>query len=147
MVEFIFKLLLRISNIILSLLLVVITTGFTISKHFCHDRLVNTELFAIAQSCHEAPESCCAGAATTHCGNAIEKDDCCKNESDYVKFTELFTLKQKNHPLKQLSLFGFFSNFQKNILHSFESPVIKVALIQPPPLLRNVQAFIQSFII
>lgn len=59
------------SHIIISLLLLVTTTGMTISKHFCDEFLISTSLFAEAESC---------------CG----EDSCCHNETEFLQLKEDF---------------------------------------------------------
>jgi hypothetical protein len=130
--------------------MIIVTTGFSVSRHFCHDRLVNTGLFiAEPQSCHEIPESCCAGEETSHCSDDIEKDDCCKNENALVKFTEEFTVSQKYNPAAQLFIILSFApaDFQKVLSSAINPDVAKLVVAQPPPPAANLLALIQSFII
>ena len=58
-------------HIIISLLLLVTTTGVSISKHYCGDNLINVALFVEA-------ESCC------------DDSDCCHNENEYFQFKDDF---------------------------------------------------------
>ncbi|MBT3244278.1 MAG: hypothetical protein HN352_14105 [Bacteroidetes bacterium] len=67
----------KISHIILSFVLLMVTSGFTIHQHFCCGNLIETKLF-------QEPKFCCG-----------EGSDCCSNESetylldeDYVSFIE-----------------------------------------------------------
>lgn len=130
--------------------MIVITTGFSVSQHFCHNRLVNTELFsATAQSCHEMPESCCDRKQTYHCSVEIDQDDCCKNESALVKFTGQFTVSQRCHP--EDPLFSVFNitlpDFYTKLAFTQDMQGVQLRIVQPPPLEVNILTFIQSFLI
>lgn len=141
---------LRISNIILSVVMIIVTTGFSVSRHFCHDRLVNTELFTLAPpSCHEIPESCCDGKETSHCSEDVEKDDCCKNENALVKFTEEFTVNQKYNPVvQQFVMFStILPDFYKSIAFIADTGFNNFRTAQPPPAGANLLTLIQSFLI
>jgi hypothetical protein len=61
------------SHIILSLLLLVSTTGLAISKHYCCGELISTSLFVEADSC-------------------CDSDDCCKNETEVFQLDEDFSV-------------------------------------------------------
>jgi len=57
----------------LSLLLLITTTGFALSKHYCGGELISTSLYAEA-------ESCC------------DFGDCCKNETEVFQLDEDFSV-------------------------------------------------------
>lgn len=59
------------SHIIISLLLLVTTTGMAVSKHFCDELLVSTSFFA-------ETEACCDG------------DACCHHESEFFQLKDDF---------------------------------------------------------
>lgn len=59
------------SHIIISLLLLITTTGMTISKHFCNENLISTSLYAETKSC---------------CG----EDSCCHHETEFFHLKENF---------------------------------------------------------
>src|SRR5690606_21789096 len=61
----------KISHIIISLLLLVSTTGIAISQHFCHDELVSTSVYNDTGSC---------------CG----ENSCCHDESEFYKLNDEF---------------------------------------------------------
>jgi len=48
----------KISNIILAIILLVSTTGFTLSKHYCGGKLESVEVNAEAESCCDSPYCC-----------------------------------------------------------------------------------------
>ena len=59
------------SHIVVSLLLLITTTGMAVSKHFCDEFLVSTSYFA-------ETESCCDG------------DGCCHNETAFFQLQDDF---------------------------------------------------------
>lgn len=61
------------SHIILSLLLLISTTGLAISKHYCGGELSSTSLYAESDAC-------------------CESDDCCKNETEVFQLDEVFSV-------------------------------------------------------
>jgi hypothetical protein len=129
--------------------MVAITTGFSVSRHFCHNRLVDTEFFSEPRSCHESRESCCEGKEVFQCSKDIDQDDCCKNENALVKFTEQFTVSQKQNPDEQtLSIFSFcIHDFYRSLLNAPSTQGGQLLIAQPPPLSLNILTFIQSFLI
>ena len=63
----------KISHIILSLLLLLATTGITVHQHYCMGKVVKTGYL------HE-PSPCCG-----------EENDCCSNESETFQLNEDYT--------------------------------------------------------
>ncbi len=54
----------KITNIILSLLLLVSTTGLTIDKHYYGESLISISVMHKAESCCEGPCKCCHNEST-----------------------------------------------------------------------------------
>jgi len=67
----------KIANLFVLLLFVVSTTGFTISKHYCHGDLVSIAL-------NTEPTSCCDMSS---CG-------CCHNENQFYQLEDDYTASQ-----------------------------------------------------
>ena len=140
--------LLRSLNIALSFFLLFVTTGFTVSKHFCHDRLVNTGIFKEAESCHEIPQSCCSGESVPHCSIEMEDDDCCKDENELVKFDAEFTVSPKEDVVQREFInASAYSNEQFRVFYSFEPVVRHCGLHQLSLPTRDILALIQVFLI
>ena len=49
----------KISHIVIVLLLLVSTTGFSISKHYCENHLVSVAINKNAEPCNNHEDSCC----------------------------------------------------------------------------------------
>lgn len=78
----------KITNIILIFLLTAVTMGFSVSQHYCGDRLVSV-------SVNETAETCCG-----------PEGDCCQNEVVYFQLDDDFVIESSN--VKQQS---FDQNF------------------------------------
>jgi hypothetical protein len=138
----------RFIHIVFSFFFLAVTTGFSVSRHFCHDRLVNTGLFSPVTTCSDIPDSCCEGKTEAHCGTEISKDDCCKNENEVVKFSEQFTLKQSENPAKKMSSWlqpaVIFFSFQ---VVSGKNPVQFLAPAPVHPPAKVLRTLLQSFLL
>ena len=66
----------KVIHIVVTLLILVSTTGFTINMHYCHSQLVDLALFAPAKSC-------CDRTGDTPCqgDSQIGRSSHCQNES------------------------------------------------------------------
>lgn len=69
----------KISHIAITLLLVILTMGFSVSKHYCHGTLVKVSLFA------EYPVGC------QDDGNACSMGGCCHDEHQVFQMHESYT--------------------------------------------------------
>ena len=73
-----------VSNIILSLLVLISSCGIIVNLHYCGSQLKNVALFVNAENCHyQKSKSCCEGENVQIC-HAAEKDgNCCNSEAVY----------------------------------------------------------------
>lgn len=77
-------------NIIIATLLIITTTGFSISKHYCHGNLISVAINNDAPSC---------------CGMDAEMPDHCQNEEEHIQLDEDFIYKdQQDHSGKLFPL-------------------------------------------
>jgi hypothetical protein len=115
-------------HILFGVLLIVATTGFTISKHYCGNQLFSVSIFK-ADNCD--------------CGNKC-KD--CHTDLKVVKVTDNFATPDAIHPDMPSTADLFTVN---NLDFSFfTSPAITTAFIlmkAPPPGNQNSFALLQSF--
>jgi hypothetical protein len=90
----------KLLHIILALSVLYSTTGFTLSKHFCQEKLQEVSLFAKAGSCGHSKTSSCQHSSH-HCDSPVDKsaEGCCKNTTEY------YQLDQE----KQVQSFGYKS--------------------------------------
>lgn len=120
----------KLANIFVLLLFVVSTTGFTISKHYCHGDLISVSINAEAKSC---------------CG--MTDNDCCKNENEFYQLTDDFA---STLPLNIIQNFSI--DISLFVQESFELVTnIEIGSIYldkefiPPPDLSATLSDIQSF--
>ena len=118
----------KIVHIVFGILLVVATTGFTISKHYCGNHLFSVSIFK-ADKCG--------------CG-----DNCkdCHTILKLVKVTDNYSAPDAIHPDAPISAALFTVN--PIDFSFFTSPAVTTAftlLKAPPPGTRNSFAFLQTF--
>ncbi|HEY9113843.1 MAG TPA: hypothetical protein VIN10_04040 [Bacteroidales bacterium] len=80
----------KIAHIILSFTLLVSTTGFTITRHYCGDIVESIAVDSL-------PESCC------------EMSDCCHNESTFYQVEDDFSIPLIDNQIQATSLELLFS--------------------------------------
>lgn len=73
----------NIFSITVTLVLLVVTTGFTVSTHYCGDTV-------ISKSVNDTPESCCGAMGTS---------ECCQVESEFVKLDVSFLASMSDVPV------------------------------------------------
>jgi len=120
----------KIANIFVLLLFVVSTTGFTISKHYCHGNLVSVSINVEAKSC---------------CG--VSDNGCCENVNEFCQLTDDFAA---TLPLNIVNDFSFdISLFVQESFGLVSTTEIESIYLNkgfiPPPELSVVLADLQSF--
>ena len=84
------------TSILLAILILAVSMGLTINKHYCQNELKATAVFTTPPSCHTMPSTSCqlkkAKSAKSCCSKANNllvtntatcAKDCCHNESEY----------------------------------------------------------------
>lgn len=121
----------RISHIVLSLVLLVATTGVAISKHYCSGNLVSVSIFAEADAC-------------------CDDGNCCQTEASFIQVKEDFsTVSVAGIPqLSELQLFGvvlpFFIETQPA---TQETESFLFADLPPPPKIQTVLSQRQTYLL
>jgi len=119
-------------HITISTLLLTVTAGYSISKHYCKNNLVSVSIS------HEA-ESCCDMEGTSNC---------CRNEIKSFQFDEDFIISPilENDEINSIDLFAIFyividNNFNIELINDFE---LKES---PPPLKSQTKrSFLQTYL-
>jgi len=125
----------KVTSILLSFILVISTTGFTINKHFCGGHLVATQFFST-----EEPESCCDGMDMPA--------GCCHNESEYYQLDENFNLAKVSFETASNFVFTFIKHIVLNDLFaSTDTYKVKYLHYKPPLLKPDIPVLIQSFLL
>ena len=120
-------------NIILSTLLIITTTGFSISKHYCHGDLISVAI-------NKDAESCCD----------MEMADHCKNDEEHIQLENDFIYKDQQDNNAKLfpldaGLFSLTSSLTENPGIENESTPFFSRIIHPPEIqifLSLIQAYL-----
>lgn len=122
----------KLLNILISVLLLVSTTGFSISKHYCGDHLVSVKVFVQDEQCCSMP-------------------DCCHTESSFAQLDDDFVYSSTdinlnndlNYDIVHYPLVLINCNYgidgTNRIVSKFESP--------PPPRLQTRLIKLQTFLL
>jgi len=132
----------KIFSAILSLVVLVTSLGFTVSSHTCGGRKVKTVI-----SIGNADVSCGMEKKKSKCATEPQmKKNCCHDDFQLIQNNEDYT--------QQLTDFDFSTDFLVVFITSsielFETETIEVDYFidhSPPPLIKDIPVFIQSFLI
>ena len=109
----------KILHITISIILLTVTAGYSISKHYCHNRLVSISI-------SQEAENCCDMEGT---------NNCCRNETKSFQLNEDFIISPvlENEIVNSIDLFAIFyividNSFKIQLINDF---VFKES---PPPL-------------
>lgn len=104
------------SHITLSFLLLFVTTGLAVSKHFCGELLISTSFFAEVDPC-------------------CDTEGCCHNETKLYQVDEDFSTPVLSHLPHPIGLDPFCSGFsQYNTLFPKETNALFLTERESPPL-------------
>lgn len=148
-------------HILLALMVLLSTTGITISKHFCKTQLRGIAVFVEAQNCHEAKSACCvsdlpstklsccsSSKQGTQLCNTDGSNNCCHNEINYVKNKELLLIQsdiQESIDFEEVVV-AILSNIHHFLLEPNSSLSHHHSNAPPLSLHRNTRILMQSFL-
>lgn len=121
------------ANIILVILLLTTTIGFSVSKHYCGSRLVEISINSEA-------EPCC---------DDMENPNCCHNETEYFQLKEDLVTPVS---FENTRIAGFDILFPLVFVYSFNAPrnietgVINYAESPPPPTIQAKLSLLQTYL-
>lgn len=122
----------KLGYIIVSLLLLTVTAGYSVSKHYCGPRLVSVSIN------HEA-KSCCDMEGTS---------SCCRNETKVFQLDEDYVISSvlEQMPVKSLNL--FLTNYiQINFnLNTLEQSVVFIPESPPPKKQQTILSGLQCYL-
>jgi hypothetical protein len=135
----------KIAHIVFAALILVSSTGFTISVHYCHDQLIDLGLFSPAHSCCEKPDhgSCPAGDALSKMNHCKDESIVVESTDDYEAFAPNFNLENISSIDLLLSVSILFNIQGSDVAIVTEAPWHK----EPPPYRAVVLSQIQSYLI
>jgi hypothetical protein len=124
----------KIPNIILVILFLFATTGFTFSKHYCGTRLVSVAI-------NNETKSCCDD----------QKDNCCHDETEYFQLNDYFNtsfthFNFRNYFIIDLDL---FENFLFNIYFREDNTdyFISYTDSSPPLKIKTILAKLKTYLL
>lgn len=126
------KMLRKVIHIIITLLLIITTAGFTVSKHFCENRLVSVSIYDNAAPCNHQGNANCCHASQVHFQ--------LENEFDLKEFSIMPNMKE----VQVSTMFSATNLFvkQENLLQNFPYATLKIPLLGQP-----CQAGLQQFLL
>lgn len=81
----------KITHTLLTLVIFVLTTGMTISVHYCGSNVKEVSFLSATQSCCENPDGCCP-------------DGCCHDEAYIIKIKNDFSISSYSFDFSQLEI-------------------------------------------
>ncbi len=121
----------RILHIFVALVLIVSTTGFSLTRHYCSGDLISTSVMS-------TPVSCCG-----------EDSDCCHNEHELVQLKADYAvqLSLDVDKLPSFDIMCFFNAWVEIVTVETTTSVYLKKDFIPPPVLSAVLAANQSFLL
>lgn len=105
----------KIGNIITMCLLLVSTTGFTVSEHFCGTQLISVEI-------NREAEPCCDNGMCCHTDTQFFQMDEDFNYTASIFDFQTFVLAELPQPMTFLSALALSTDREKELYADFESP-------------------------
>ncbi len=121
----------KLTHIIVMMLLLISTTGITLSMHYCGGRLVSTSIITEAKSC---------------CG---EDCGCCENKTHHYEVKENFVssnIIQKINIAQLNILIPVYFVLDYNFLNTEERSFHEPENTSPPPIIQTRLALLQTYL-
>lgn len=138
-------------SLIFAALILVMSSGFVINKHYCAGELQTLAINHTPESCHERPVEKepppCHKEIQKGVCHTVPSDNCCRNESETVK-TDQYTLDYTQWE-SNVPVLIFHVPLLKTLLPIHESTFNKSLLAEesPPRLPQNIRVLFQSFLL
>ncbi|MBK3517021.1 HYC_CC_PP family protein [Carboxylicivirga marina] len=121
----------QISHILLISVLLISTTGMTVSKHYCGGSLIDVKIFSELKTC-------CDDIGTSKC---------CHNESEHFELDEDFVVETNNVEFQEAILDLLLPFIQSFVINENEQQDFELVRLNPPPpqkvlaFLSNIQVY------
>lgn len=129
-------------SVILSLVILITSMGFTVSSHVCGGKRVKTVI-----SVGKADVSCGMEKNANNCASKKQmKPNCCQDEVQLIQNDEDYTQQLTNFDFSPDFLIAFITSY----VELFENETTEADFFSdhsPPPLIRDIPVLIQSFLI
>ena len=134
-------------NIIIAVLILFVSSGVTLNLHYCKSELQKIALFTKPKSCHEAIKSCCGSKQQKACHRDDHDGNCCKNESQFVKYDQQYTVQQEANKMDtKLPLVAIVAVLVLNPWSTIESNSVDYLNYKPPLIEKDFSVLYQSFL-
>ncbi len=131
----------KIESFIIALIVLFSTFSFTVEQHYCGDVLVDFSLFGEAESCGMEKEG-----FNSHDLTLVEKN-CCSDEILSVDGQDNLKISfEQLNPEQQLFIVSFVYSYI-NPYQGTDIHIVPFKNYSPPPLIRDILTFDQTFLI
>jgi len=129
-------------SVILGLVILATSMGFTVSSHFCGGKKVKTVL---SIGCSDV--SCGMEKNSNNCASKIQmKPDCCQDEYQLIQNDEDFSQQTTQFDFSPKFLIAFIISY----VDLFENETTEIDFFadhSPPPLIKDIPVLIESLLI
>jgi hypothetical protein len=135
----------KITSIFLALIVLFSSFSYTVNKHVCGDRVIDTTLFVSPDSCGMEMGVCDNKTQFSKNELSISEEDCCQNISVLVKGNDTNQQAQDYTPsLQQIEFVAVFVySFILKTQNTTE--LFSFTLYKSPPVFIDIQSFFQIF--
>lgn len=135
----------------MALLIMVVTTGFSVSQHYCMGELLYSSILGNAEACPmdmEKPPSCHKQDNNDTSTHSLSEKPCCENHKASIEGQEIPSIVKNNDHLVPSAKFliSFTCTFLPNYLPA-QNNYLHFVDYRPPLLKRDIPVLIQSFLI
>ena len=136
------EIILKISSVLMAFTVLFSTMSFSISEHYCGDKLVDSSLFSEADSCGMEMEK---PLAIGDC--EIQKSNCCKDVVKlYIGQDNIKTNPLDLNSSEQILVASFIYSYI-NLFEGLEENIIPFKEYSPPFLITNIQVINETYLI
>lgn len=138
----------KILAICMTMVILVSSTGFTMSLHFCGGELQNFAFFTQAESCKMEVKALppCQHESTSV--PMIKKESCCKDQTVVKESQEVVTgIVAFNKLIPDFTLMAMVASFLVSFLSPITSHFPQFHNYSPPLIERNIPVLVQSFLL
>ena len=119
------------------------TMSFSISEHFCGDKLVDTSYFFAADACNMMDMQ--MPISSDEC--QIEKEDCCTDNNQFIQgSSEVQTIVSSLNLEQQVFLLSFVYTYI-NVMEDLDNNPIPFKYYSPPIIVKDIQVLDNVFLI
>jgi hypothetical protein len=133
----------QIISIILSIFLLVSSTGITYAQHYCGELIMMEKL-----TFNEAQLSCGMAMVDDACGDENEEDhECCADQYTTISTDDNFAHATYDFVLNDTFAAAFISVFVLEQTLSNKQELFQYSEYNPPPILKNIPVLYETFLI